>query len=271
MRELDAFALGKRRNRIDDRIAAGECTRAMHTDGTAAGWWDGVRSHWRLKVWLSVAMTAAFGVLYLSAQRFPIGAVRPAPETPLDAWIPWMPAAVYLYASLLLFQAILPWSMRDAGALIVYCRTLLLVTLAAAIVFVLVPTVCPRPADAGEANAFYRGMLRVDNPLNAFPSLHAAFAVYSALGCGRVFAGSRRRTVTLALLWAWAAAILAATLLTKQHVILDIVAGGALGWFGYLLFARHARLLAVRRADQDGAGTHRLDPEPVHVPGRSSE
>ncbi|MGH7952724.1 MAG: phosphatase PAP2 family protein, partial [Limisphaerales bacterium] len=63
-----------------------------------------------------------------------------------------------------------------------------------------------------------------------FPSLHAAFAVYSAM-CGglvmRELSNSRFWQVGL---WLWAFLILLATLTTKQHVVSDIIAGTMLGF-----------------------------------------
>lgn len=198
-------------------------------------------ANWQLKAWLSVAMSAAFWTAYLCAQRFPLGTPRPAPSLPVDALIPFLPGTVVLYESLWVLQAIAPWLMQDRRELLVYCRTLGIIMIVALTIFVLWPTASPRPADTASANALYRALVRVDLDLNAFPSLHAAFTVYSALGCRSLFRRMRGTRIALGIVWVWMAGILAATLLTKQHTILDVVAGAALGSACHGIYLRHRR------------------------------
>jgi membrane-associated phospholipid phosphatase len=75
----------------------------------------------------------------------------------------------------------------------------------------------------------------VDAPLNAFPSLHAAFAVFSALCAARVFRELQIHRLWKFALGVWAVLILAGTLLTKQHTVVDVFAGSAIGFAGYYL------------------------------------
>jgi hypothetical protein len=197
-----------------------------------------VRTHWQFKLMLSVLLSGVFWSAYLLAQRFPLGVVRPAPSVALDAWIPFVPGTVYLYESLWLLQAVAPWLMRDRRELVVYCRSLWVIMVPALFVFVVWPTASPRPESVETANAFYRALIRVDLELNAFPSLHAAFVVYSALGCLVVFRRLRYPAGAMGLICVWAVGILAATLLTKQHTIPDLCAGAFLGWLGHRWFVR---------------------------------
>jgi membrane-associated phospholipid phosphatase len=64
---------------------------------------------------------------------------------------------------------------------------------------------------------------------NACPSLHVAFAVFSACWFGRLLrqlgAGRIARIGNVL----WCAGILYSTVATRQHVFLDVVAGAALG------------------------------------------
>jgi membrane-associated phospholipid phosphatase len=195
-----------------------------------------LRAHWRFKILLSTAISVVFWTAYLLAQRFPLGVVRPAPSLALDAWIPFLPSTVYLYESLWLLQAVAPWLMRERRELAIYCRTLLVILIPAILVFVLWPTSSPRPESTESANALYRTLIRIDLDLNAFPSLHAAFALYSALGCRFVFRGLRCRIWVMSVIWVWTMGILAATLLTKQHTVPDMVAGAILGWVGHCVY-----------------------------------
>jgi hypothetical protein len=213
-------------------------TETGHSDGPLL---HALLANWQLKAWLSVIMSAGFWTAYLCAQRFPLGMPRPAPSLALDAMIPFLPGTVVLYESLWVLQAIAPWLMQDRRELLIYCRTLGIMMIVALTIFILWPTASPRPADTASANALYRALIRVDLDLNAFPSLHAAFTVYSALGCRSLFRRMRAPPAALALVWAWMAGILAATLLTKQHTILDVVAGVALGSAFHALYLRGAR------------------------------
>jgi len=70
---------------------------------------------------------------------------------------------------------------------------------------------------------------RIDSSGNACPSLHAAFVVFTAMWnvpALRRF-GDRGTLRVLSLLWALG--ILYSTLATKQHVLIDLLAGCALG------------------------------------------
>jgi len=190
-----------------------------------------LQANWRLKIALSGIIPLAFVGCYLFTQQVAVGPAHPVPQIGLDAWFPFWPDAVSLYESLWVLQGVAPWLMTDRRQFESYLRVLCMMTAAAMIFFVLWPTANPRPAVPGSANAIYRGLISVDSELNAFPSLHAAFAVYSALGCGLALAFLPRRRGLLAMtaIWVWTAGILTATLLTKQHAVLDLIAGIALG------------------------------------------
>ena len=70
----------------------------------------------------------------------------------------------------------------------------------------------------------------VDLGGNACPSLHAAFAVFSATCIGRLLRSLGLPGSAQVLSWLWCGAILYSTLATKQHVLLDLIAGSLLGW-----------------------------------------
>ena len=204
-----------------------------------------LRAHWRLKLALSLILPVAFEVLYFSAQRFYFGVVRPAPRLACDAWIPFQPDAIYLYESLWLLQAVAPWLLTSRRELKSYVGALALITAVGLIIFLCWPTSSPRPVCPASANGLYRGLIRFDNELNAFPSLHAAFAVFNALLCGVVLTGLRGRNAALLLIWLWTFGILAATLLTKQHVVADILAGTVLAGGAYAFYLHQVQALTA--------------------------
>jgi len=83
-----------------------------------------------------------------------------------------------------------------------------------------------------------------DRPYNCFPSLHVGYAVLAALTCYRIHRG-----------WGIAALVYAAligisTLYTKQHYIVDVVAGALLAYVAYLVFLRSHARNAISAADR---------------------
>ena len=205
-----------------------------------------IRSLWRLKAVLGAVLATAIWGGYLFIERHPLFTPVAMRATWFDRAIPFTPGAVYLYESLWLLMPVAPWLMDSRRDLARYIRGLLVVILAAFVIFIVYPTTAPRPAAIHGANGLYMELISVDNELNAFPSLHAALAVFHALCCQALFSTGRRRGLAIGIVWMWSAGILASTLLTKQHVVMDIVAGTALGFAGYALFTREAT--AVRGA-----------------------
>ena len=90
----------------------------------------------------------------------------------------------------------------------------------------------------------------MDGPLNAFPSLHAGYLVYTIALARRLF-GRQLHPGVWAILWVWAMLILFATLATKQHYALDLLAGGVIGcaadWFAWRNSVRGANASASNR------------------------
>ncbi len=101
--------------------------------------------------------------------------------------------------------------------------------------FVVYPTAAPRPDTViGEGFGVWglRALYSSDPPYNCFPSLHVAHSLVSALACSRV----HRRLGIIATMFATLVAV--STLFTKQHYVLDVVAGGFLAMVAYGIFLR---------------------------------
>lgn len=201
---------------------------------------------WRRKLLLSVVMTGGFAAGYLWLEYHPLFPVTRMESSWLDRMIPFLPGAVYLYESLWLIMPIAPWLMTSRGDLDRYVLSLLFVTAIGFGIFLFFPTSCPRPEYSGHANALYRALISVDNEGNAFPSLHSALAVLSAGCCRSVLPDADSGRWLRVLMWIWAGGIVVSTLLTKQHVVIDAVAGIALGLGGYAIFR------VERRANSHG-------------------
>jgi membrane-associated phospholipid phosphatase len=165
---------------------------------------------------------------------------RPAhvPALAVDARVPLEPAWALVYGALYLFLIVLPvFVIRDEPHIRRTFMTYLSVWTAAYVVFVLYPTTAPRPdhvARYGFAAWGLRTLYAADPPYNCFPSLHVAHSFVSALACGRI----NRRVGQGAAVCAGLVAL--STLFTKQHYILDVIAGIGLACAGYALFLRRA-------------------------------
>jgi len=194
---------------------------------SAATWNSRLRAEWRFKLFLIVALNLAVCVPYYILQRNHFFPATLMPPSSLDLLIPFSPGAVWLYLSLYLFMPIGPLLMVDRRQLVHYGIAMAAMAFVASVVFAFWPTICQRPP-VTHANAGYRLLTGIDNPYHAFPSLHAAFAVFSAL-CGELVWRELRSSLLWRMAWwIWCGLILYATLATKQHVAADILAGSIL-------------------------------------------
>lgn len=158
------------------------------------------------------------------------------PEMPLDRLLPLAPVWALVYGALYAFLIVLPVFVVHQQELI--RRTVwayLMVWIVAYIVFVLYPTVAPRP-ETVTGNGFAVWGLRVlyeaDPPYNCFPSLHVAHSFVSALACFRV----HRNLGVVAI--SCASLVALSTLFTKQHYVADLIAGILLALAAYSIFLR---------------------------------
>lgn len=65
---------------------------------------------------------------------------------------------------------------------------------------------------------------RICKPYNSFPSMHSAYAMSAALAAGRFHSPLLGSILSI-----WGFAILISTLTAKQHVLLDVISGVAIG------------------------------------------
>jgi membrane-associated phospholipid phosphatase len=197
-----------------------------------------IKSNLGLKIALSSGLTISFCVIYLLLQRHPFFTVTEMKITWIDRNIPFVPGYVYLYESLWLLIPVAPWLMKSKDDLVRYCKSLVLISLAGFCIFFFYPTSSPRPKDLHDINVVYGALIRVENELNAFPSLHVALAFLSGASCHDIFCAGKWPKWLRCIVWVWVMGVVASTLLTKQHVFIDAVAGGMLGFGGYTIICR---------------------------------
>ena len=162
---------------------------------------------------------------------------RYVPEIALDRAFPLIPAWAIVYGALYVFLILLPILVVRQEELIrrtVYAYLLIWIT-AYLFFFVFYPTAAPRPEKViGEGFAVWglSILYSSDPPYNCFPSLHVAHSFVSALASYRVHRGLG----IVALICATLVAL--STLFTKQHYILDVLAGVLLALIAYAIFLR---------------------------------
>lgn len=227
-------------NKSTDRSAGlhGLGTRAAAGPAPAGTHWATLLArHWRYRQVLKIAGICAFMWVFFAAYfhllRNPVRPVTVMPLTPLDDWIAFEPAAFWVYVSLWFYVGITPALLPSLRALLGYGAWMTALCGAGLLSFWLWPTAVPSQAhqlDPSVADHAGFALLRgVDAAGNACPSLHVATAVFTALWIRRQLAAVGAPWPLQAINAAWVLLIAWSTVAVRQHVVLDVVAGAALG------------------------------------------
>ena len=185
-------------------------------------------SHWRAKLWLGAVLTILFCAGYFALQHVHLGTPRTFVPSVVDEWVLFSPTWAVVYFSMYPMLA-LAWLATTRAQLTRYAVGLAIIAAIGFTCFFVFPVAGPR-ADT-EGGGLLALLHRIDSPLNSFPSLHVALAVYSACFCAHVL--GRRRPWLAAGLSVWVVLIAYSTLATRQHYFIDLPPGAALGWFGH--------------------------------------
>ncbi len=194
--------------------------------------------HERLKphpVLKAVGITAfitVFFVAYFRLLNFPAHPVTVVPRTPLDDLIPFMPWLLAVYVSLWVYVSLPPVLQPDKKSLYAFGWEAGGVALAGLGIFYFWPTTLEAPAIAWEEHPGFEFLKTIDASGNACPSLHVAFAVFTAMRLNDTLREVGARPGLRAANWLWGAAIACSTLAIKQHVVIDVLAGALLGVVG---------------------------------------
>ena len=189
-----------------------------------------VRHRFFIKFAAISAFNWIFFLAYFHLLRHPAGPVTEMPLTALDDWIPFSPAALAAYVSLWVYTGVPAGLMTSLRQLIIYGLWIGLMCGAGLALFYVFPTAVPAP-DLPVDVALHPGfalLQGVDSAGNAFPSLHVATALFSAVWIERILGHLGTPAWLRALNWLWLCLIVYSTLAIKQHVVLDVLAGMAL-------------------------------------------
>jgi hypothetical protein len=199
-----------------------------------------LQAEWRLKLLLFIAINAVFWTGYQWLSRHALFPLRTVPITWLDRAVPFQPALwSWVYLSQFLFTGTLPLLLVTRADIRRYVISIAVMSITSFAVFLFFPTEGPRSSAISD-HAAMQWITRADGPLNALPSLHAAFIVCMGLLAWRMFG---LRVVTVVVIWG--GAVFYSTLATKQHYVLDLLAGGTLGWLADSLAWRGASAAAM--------------------------
>lgn len=181
---------------------------------------------------VSVFLIVGVYQFYFWCQRNHATAARQL-RLPIDDLIPYRPRWVWIY-SFLYYPVIVAinWSVTSPRQYLYVALSYLLLLGIQMAFFVWIPVATPAEWRAcnrrrGRSERFLAFVQSFDAPSNSFPSMHTSVAtltalhLYSSLGPG---------------VFAFPAFIGLSCLYTKQHYLVDVPAGGLLGWFVFELF-----------------------------------
>ena len=148
-------------------------------------------------------------------------------HSPVDDLIPYVPAWVWIY-SLLYYPAILYVNLvlKSADQFTRVASSYMLLLALQAAFFMLFPVRTPTHWRSGNtrrtaSERFLAFVQRFDAPTNSFPSMHTSVAMLTALHLYETLGAAA---------YAFPVLIGVSCLLTKQHYVVDVPAGAALGW-----------------------------------------
>lgn len=197
-------------------------------------------AEWRAKLFWALVLNVYFYIGYPLLQRHHLGEPMLIPPSAVDRLVPFLPGTAWLYLSLVLYLPLAPMLMTTSAALRRYGCCALAITTVGYVFFFFLPTTMTRPPPP-DGHALYSWLAATDLALNEFPSLHAAYTVFTAIVLARMLREYRAAPVWRIANLIWAVAIVATTLTTRQHVFVDILGGTLLGSAAAAFFLREKR------------------------------
>ena len=189
----------------------------------------------------TLGMTAFF-VVYFQLLRHPLYPVTTVPLTAVDRLVGFWPEALPLYFSLWFYVSLAPALLIDRRELVSYGLAAVGLSVIGLGIFLFWPTAVPWAGVDWSQHPAFAFLKSVDASGNACPSLHVAFAVFTAVWVERLLRQMGAGRLVRALNWLWCLGILYSTVAIRQHVSLDVLAGAVLG---ATVAVVHLRLLRV--------------------------
>jgi membrane-associated phospholipid phosphatase len=184
---------------------------------------------WPVKlIGISAGMTVFFAA-YFWVLHHPAREPIVMPLTRFDLWIGFHPAALSLYLSLWVYVSLAPGLIASRRELAAYALAAVGLALAGLGFFQVLPTIVPSFEATWAADSAFAFLKNIDASGNACPSLHVAFAVFTAFVLARQLRQLAAGRPMVWLNWLWCGGIVYSTMATRQHVLVDVIAGAILG------------------------------------------
>ncbi len=216
---------------LSERAPSGDFIRQVGTRLCAHG----------LAKFIGVAVgTTVFFLIYFQLLHHPFFRVRIMPLTAVDRFFAFRPEALLLYVSLWIYIPLAFALLKNRRELLAHGAAAVAMGGIGLGLFLLWPTAVPDLGDNWARYPAFAFLKTVDASGNACPSLHVAFAVFTAIRLARLWPEMQAPAVVRTGSWLWCLGIIYSTLATDQHVALDALAGSLLGavmgvpWFARL-------------------------------------
>jgi membrane-associated phospholipid phosphatase len=216
--------------------------------------------------WITVAVSGTLaGTMYTVAAHAPLAEPIVISPAAIDARVPFLPWAAWLYATYLL---VLPTLVLLASRLAAFERVLtaaMTTALSNAAIYIAWPTRLDMRTEA-PAGTLLALIQQLDTTLCALPSGHVSLpmaittaALLVSLGVNRPAA--RRWQLLSTAFFVWTIVLAVSTLLTRQHYVVDAAAGAAFGvLMGIFVAARRfTSPVGVPAPARPGRSSNRLD------------
>jgi len=175
------------------------------------------------------AFTWLFFIGYFHLLKHPMHPVVVMPLTALDHLIPFQPQALFAYLSLWVYVGTAPGLQLTFRELVVYGLWVGALCLTGLACFCFWPTQVPALAMDVSGFPGFVTLQGVDAAGNACPSMHVAVAMFTVIRLEDVLRRASAPAWLRLVNQVWFLAIALSTLMIKQHVALDVLAGALLG------------------------------------------
>jgi membrane-associated phospholipid phosphatase len=184
------------------------------------------------------AMFAFAAGVYLIVNHFHFTPPQELPRSWIDLAVPFLPNSFWIYLSEYLFFTAIYMTSSDMTNLNKFVYSFVVLQITSCLIFWFWPTTYPRalfplPDDLNTLTRYAFSSLRTtDTPASCCPSLHVSSCYLSTF----LYIDEQRKYFPLFFIWATAIAI--STLTTKQHYLVDVIAGFFMAVAHYWVFHR---------------------------------
>jgi membrane-associated phospholipid phosphatase len=232
-------------HKMPNRTGSLEKIDLSHIRPSKDGWLRQVRvrvlTWWPVKMIGTALIMTAFFVAYFWVLKHPFFSVTTMPIIVVDRLIGFQPEALPLYLSLWFYVSLAPALLIDRREIISYGIVTVGMSVIGLGIFLLWPTTVARTDVVLSQHSTFAFIMAADAAGNACPSLHVAFAVFTAIWLARILRQMDTGRFVRAFNWIWCLGILYSTVAIRQHVVLDVLAGAAFGAAVAMLHLRWLR------------------------------